>query len=281
MSDELKALHNLELVDRALTRKSFSQATGKFSSALDEHLDAAARARRTRTDDVGIEGAERMLLFLRQLFSQNKDMTWLAGKGGESDPQGDILIESDLGKKELPFDLRKPIIRIMPGPTSSTSLTAIPHGLKHWNFYTGERTYTTLEPGTLSINCYDITAASAMRIANFVKRAIRAHHDELCHRSFHDITNIAIGGYNRDNPGYNRRAETETHAVVPITLTYTWQLTYRVKPRARTYELSQGATFQFSERPADGEPYIDARRDGVIESETVTTVIPLDPDAED
>lgn len=281
MSDELQALHRLELIDRALSRKTFSQKTGKMSSALDERLDEVARASRPRTDHVGVEGTERMLLFLRQLFSQNKELTWLAGKNGISDPSGDILIESDLSQKQIPFDLRKPIIRIRPGPTQSQAITAIPNGLKHIDFYTGIETYTTLEPGTLVISCYDTQPALALQLASFVKMALRAHYKHLCHRSFHDITNIAVGGYDRENPGYNRSSETVTHAVVPVTLTYTWQVTYRIQPRRGVYELARTAVTQTSREVETGGPYIDSRRDGVIESETITSITPLNPDAED
>lgn len=232
---ELWELRQLHEQAEKLARKAQGEAHGKFSSDVDEALDATWRALRPRSDMVALEVTEHITLFLRSFFGQNHEIQWVGdGKGLTDVEKSDIIIESVFAKRNRDQDLQKPTVIVRPGPTNDSRMFV--GDLKHYDWRTGAETYTGLEPGTIQITVAATLPATAQILASVIKNALRTHRKEIRHRVLHEIDNITTGGYEEGNPFYNRVTNKQTHAVVPITFTYYYQWTSRKGPRPGVYE---------------------------------------------
>jgi len=277
---ELEELRQLELISRAVDRRAISQRTGSVRSLLDEELDEHSRTIRDRADITGVEATEIILLFLRQLFSQKKDLMWREGDDGLTHPESPIVIESVFSLAKREFDPKKPALIVRPGPNSNPE--TVIGGLKHHDLMTDTRTYSDLEIGTIRIDCSSITGAGAVTFATFVKNAIltlsRAG-ENLSYRAFHKIANITTGGFDPASAAYNRQAEGGTNASVPVTFTYYWQYTTRVSPRDGVWDLAEEVAASMGLLPEySGGSFVDDATDGVVESRETLVVLPVELD---
>jgi len=276
MSTEADELWRLAQVARSVERKEDSVAHGNFSSPIRDHNRAKQQAIFPRDDLGSLDAVNRVTVFFRQLFGQHHVLTWRGDGDGRTDlSSSDIVIENQLSGSGMPTDFEKPILRIRPGPTSVDDIVI--GSLKHFDFSTGSRTYTMLEPGTIQVMVHGGMAADALSLALFIKNAIWVHRRNLCFWGFHDIKNVNVAGYDDQNPSYNRVTAHETHAEIPVNFTYYYQSTIRDSPRSGTYEaarsLIHGLTVDSDPQPG---PYLDGRSDDMLLSETTRVLIPLE-----
>ena len=277
MAFDAHELQRLEAIARQIERKSVLARTGYYGSEVDEEIDRKQRGLMPRQDLVASEAVERVLLFLRTLFAAHKSLTWKTQGDGHTDASASaIVIESQLASGRRPYDAEKPSVLVRPGPTSTSQVSI--GNLKHWEPFSDTKTYTALEPGTIQILIHHTVPAAALELAHFIKNALMAGEENLRFRGFHAIQNVAVGGYDEDNPQYNRSVDRETHVIIPLTFTYFHQTSWRVGPRKGTYEearsLIHGVQVLDTDLPPD--PYIDGRPDDVLESEGYRVIVPLE-----
>ena len=118
MADEVRELWRLEQLDRAISRKESLTTNGYARSAVEDELDARTRRVLPRHDQVAREATKLVLLFLRQLFSDHKQITW-KGSNGTTDADSDIVIESVFADRGVDRDLEKPTLIVRPGPRAT------------------------------------------------------------------------------------------------------------------------------------------------------------------
>lgn len=270
--DELEELRKLNRQAKELARKARLTKNGDSNSELSSALDAAFRALMPRSDAIGLEITEHILLFLRSLFGQNAEMAW------RNDVEStDIIIESCYSQRRREEDLSKPVLFVRPGP-NNVGFTSINH-LKHYDRLSNTTTYTGLSPGTIQILAKARLPAQATILAEFVKRAIVVHRDELLFQRLHDIDSITVGGYEPENPYYNQGTDVQRVAVVPVTFTYYYQWTMRKGDRPGVWENATAAILAFH-RKGDGEPAdpVDGRMEAEVKlsDEQVLYAIPGD-----
>lgn len=277
-NDDLRALREMALVDRALTRRSNLARNGASTSAFDEELDKAQRAVLPRHDFVSLEAVERMTLFVRGLFQDHPDLPWIGDDQGFSHRDSAICIENQLSDAPRPGHQAKPGIDIRPGPKSSVEMHV--SDLKHVDFATGARTFTTLEPGTLQIVFTADKPGTVQWLANFVDKSLLVLKSHLQFRGFHDVKNTTVSGYDAANVAYNRGLGTQSaNAQGFITLTYYWQSTVRVSFREGWWDRLRTLQAEFRLGPSSVVPGQDERVDGLVHQPSEKYfVVPIDPD---
>lgn len=227
-SSVINQLQALAMREAALERQLDSVRTGASVSELDVALEASIPPELRRTDLPATWAVGHVVVFLRSLFAQHPGYRWRQGVGGRTDPTSDLFIESEFGTLQDLFNQSKPILYVTGGPTSSSDVTI--GNLKHFDFLTDTRTYTTLEPGSMQVIVYHTNAAAALDLANFVKRAIQVHTPELMHRGFAQVQNINAGSVER-NSRFAQNVASTAHAVVQVTFTFFYQATWRTQMR--------------------------------------------------
>jgi len=222
----------LALRERELNERSALRLRGNTSSVYNEYLGAIVQERVPRQDQVAREANDHTVLFLRDLFSQHDMLRWIGDGQGLTDViKSDILIESNLSPAQRPEWLGKPSIEVHVGP--GTTPEFVIGNLKHYNLLADIETQTGLTAGTVQVMCSAKLPAQALDLATFVAKAIRVHWKYLCHQRWHAITEIAVGGYDGNNPLYSRLvSSTERVAVCPVTFTFFHQWTTVSEPRA-------------------------------------------------
>ena len=235
MSEELSLKERLQRASDAMVRRARTAAFGDSSSEVDQQNRAAATVKVPRTDNPGLEVTEHFLMCLRSLFAQNHEWTWVGDGTGRTDVRKSrVVIESDFSRDLEEENLNLPYVRVRPGPTSSMQ-THI-GGVKHFDFETGSTTYTGLDAGSMQLTISHPAAARAQTFANHLKKFLVANENELRAQRIHLIDNINVGGYEKNNPLYNRTVGKSTHAVIPVTFMFYYQWTMRNSPRPGTYE---------------------------------------------
>jgi hypothetical protein len=277
VADEIRELWRLEQLDREISRKESLTTNGYARSAVEDELDARTRRVLPRHDQVAREATKLVLLFLRQLFSDHKQITW-KGSNGTTDADSDIVIESVFADRGVDRDLEKPTLIVRPGPRSSQDISV--GNIKHHDvFLSGTKTVSYVDVGTMQILVHAGLPTLAQDIVEFVHKALKMPDCPLLFRGFIKIENISSAGYDRDNPSYNRSTEKRTHVALPLTFTYYWQSTMRSRPRDNQYEMAttMASFLKLRDEPV-AAPFVDGSRDSVIESGGTLLLIPLDPD---
>jgi len=276
MSDHARELHRLELIDAAISRREVMPRTGHYRSAVDDELERRFERVLPRNDQVARDATMLVLFFVRQLFASNSP-TW-KGHEGTTAADSDIAIESVFADKSRPSDLSRPMVVIRPGPRSSQDISV--GNIKHHDvFETGSKTISYVDIGTMQILVHANLPSLAQDLVDFIHKALKMPDCPLLVRGFIKIENVSSAGYDQNNPTYNRSSEKGTHAVLPLTFTYYWQTTQRSTPREGQYEMAESvvAFLNLREGPLE-EPFVDGRRDSVVESDGTRLLLPLDPD---
>lgn len=288
-ASDIKELKRLRELARAVDRKEASVRTGYFGSELDEALDEKHRSLVDREDLPHREITEHFTTLLRSLYAQRRDLTWVPSQDGDglTDPvQSDIIIEHVFAPRDREQDLSKPTIIVRPGP-SSTNNSLVQRNLKHFDWPTGAKTYTTLVPGTIQILVKAKHAATASDEAEWIRNNLIVLNDEIRFRTLHDINNVAVGGYDEENKFYNRKVNNVEAAVVPITLTYYYQITSRIGPRPGVFESAKllwKIVSRVEEPSVISQPYIDGRAEAGVElgdDVVVFGILPVEDPSED
>jgi len=217
-----------------------------------------------------------VLFFLRQLFADNTPK-WKGHEGTTAD-DSDIFIESVFADRSKSINLSKPTLIVRPGPRSSQDISV--GNIKHHDvFETGTKTISYVDVGTMQILVHSNLPSLTQDLVEFVHKALKMPDCPLLFRGFIKIENVSSAGYDQNNPTYNRSSEKVTHAMLPLTFTYYWQTTMRSAPREGQYEMAESvvAFLNLREGPL-AEPFVDGRRDSVVESDGTRILLPLDPD---
>jgi hypothetical protein len=134
-------------------------------------------------------------------------------------------------------DLSKPALIVNAGP--ATIPEYVVGSIKHKGFSDGTETMTGLAAGTVQIMISAALPAQSLNLANFVAKAIRAHWRYLCSQRWFAVTEVAIGGYDPNNPLYNQSISSrERVAVTPLTFTFFHQWMTRSGPRPDAVRLA-------------------------------------------
>ena len=237
--DDLGAARALQLIERELYEKRRLGEAGHDPGLYDEYLRAKREVRVERSDQISVEAMELTTLFLRDLFRANDTIRWV----GETDSgltdviKSDIIIESALSPFQRKEDLRKPMMQVNAGPSSMPEYVV--GSLKSKNFSSGSSTLTGLAAGTIQILISAKNGAQSLHLGEFVRKAIRVHWRYLCSQKWFAITEIALGGYDQNNPMYNRAiTSSERNAITPLTFTFFHQWMARSEPRKDAAKLA-------------------------------------------
>jgi len=235
--DELVALRHMALMERRIRESEAFTAYGHTGSPYNDLLRERAEATLPRDDQFSVESNDFVVLFLRNLFRTHKALTWVGDRQGMTDvTKSNILIEGNLSPKQRREWLGKPMIEVHVGPASMPEYVV--GSVKHYNRLSDTETLTGLTAGTIQLMCTARLPAQALDLANFVAKAIRIHWKNLCHQRWFAITEIAIGGYDGNNPVYTRAvSQTERVAITPVTFTFFHQWTATSSPREGSIEL--------------------------------------------
>lgn len=233
MSDrkDLEAIRALEMAERTQYEREQMGWGGNSSNLYSEYLRSKRETEFTREDKVSIEAMEIMTIFLRGLFKNHDVLFWRGTSEGLTDvDKSKIIIESVLSPMQRDDMLRKPCLYVMAGPATMPELVL--GSVKHQSFSRGTKTMTGLAAGTCQIIVSAALPYQSLTLANMVLLAIRTHWDYLCSQRWHAITEVAMGGFDPNNPIHNQLIRSSEHvAVTPVTFTFYHQWMTKVAPR--------------------------------------------------